>query len=156
MKDSELKIDRNCHVLYSRPCKKQIQAKIALHYPETQREAVWERVQRQYEAFLSDWRTNLGGRKNYHNGVGGTYDCIAIMSYYTVCRDMPVFCGTGRCSMRRSHLTSLFMHGSWRPAATSTRRNITWIVFVLAILLNVPKWCSSRWRTASWMSCGKD
>ena len=33
MKDSELKIDRSCHVLYSRPCKKQIQAKIALHYP---------------------------------------------------------------------------------------------------------------------------
>lgn len=91
MKDSELKIDRNCHVLYSRPCKKQIQAKIALHYPETQREAVWERVQRQYETFLSDWRTNLGGRKNYHNGVGGTYDCIAIMSYYTVCRDITSF-----------------------------------------------------------------
>ena len=63
----------------------------ALHYPETQREAVWERVQRQYEAFLSDWRTNLGGRKNYHNGAGGTYDCIAIMSYYTVCRDITSF-----------------------------------------------------------------
>ena len=24
---------------------------------------------------------------------------------------MPVSCGTGRCSMRRSHLTSLFTHG---------------------------------------------
>lgn len=54
MKDSELQFDRNCHVLYSKPCKKEILAKIALHYPEARREAVWEQVQRQYAAFLSD------------------------------------------------------------------------------------------------------
>ena len=35
-----------------------------------------------------------------------------------------------------------------------TRRNITWIFFVLAILLNVPKWCSSRWQGESWTGCG--
>ena len=29
-------------VLYSKPCKKEILAKIALHYPEAEREAVWE------------------------------------------------------------------------------------------------------------------
>ena len=34
MKDNELLFDRSCHVLYSKPCKKEIQAKIALHYPE--------------------------------------------------------------------------------------------------------------------------
>ena len=34
MKDSELQIDRSCHVLYSKPCKKEILAKITLHYPE--------------------------------------------------------------------------------------------------------------------------
>ena len=34
MKDDELPFDRSCHVLYSKPCKKEIQAKIALHYPE--------------------------------------------------------------------------------------------------------------------------
>ena len=33
MKDSELQIDRSCHVLYSKPCKKEILAKITLHYP---------------------------------------------------------------------------------------------------------------------------
>lgn len=88
MKDSELKIDRSCHVLYSKPCKKQIQAKIAIHYPETERESIWERVQIQYAEFLSDWRTDLGGRKNFHNGAGGTYDCIALMTYYMVCRDV--------------------------------------------------------------------
>ena len=32
MKDDELPFDRSCHVLYSKPCKKEIQSKIALHY----------------------------------------------------------------------------------------------------------------------------
>ena len=32
MKDSELQIDRSCHVLYSKPCKKEILAKITLLY----------------------------------------------------------------------------------------------------------------------------
>ena len=55
--------------------------KIALHYPEGECETVWEQVQRQYVTFLRDWRTDLGGSKNFHNGKGGTYDCIALMSY---------------------------------------------------------------------------
>ena len=54
MKDSELQIDRSFHVLYSKACKKEILAKIALHYPEAERETIWERVQRQYADFLSD------------------------------------------------------------------------------------------------------
>ena len=91
MKDNQLQIDRSCHVLYSKPCKKEIQKKIALHYPVAQREAVWERVQQQYVTFLSDWRTDLGGRKNFHNGAGGTYDCIAILSYYVACREVTSF-----------------------------------------------------------------
>lgn len=33
MKDNELQFDRSCHVLYSEACKKEIQSKIALHYP---------------------------------------------------------------------------------------------------------------------------
>ena len=70
MKDSELQIDRSCHVLYTKPCKKEILAKITLHYPEMEREAVWEQVQLRYAELLSDWRTDLGGRKNFHNGVG--------------------------------------------------------------------------------------
>ena len=40
MKDNELLFDRKCHVLYSKPCKKEIRAKIALHYPEVEREAI--------------------------------------------------------------------------------------------------------------------
>ena len=91
MRDNDLLFDRSCHVLYSKPCTKEIRAKIALHYPEAERETVWEKVQRQYAVFLSDWRTDLGGKKNFHNGVGGTYDCIAIMSYYTVCKAVTSF-----------------------------------------------------------------
>ena len=91
MKDSELQIDHSCHVLYSKPCKKEILAKITLHYPEVEREAVWEQVQLRYEELLSKWRTDLGGKKNFHNGVGGTYDCIAIMCFYDVCRDVVTF-----------------------------------------------------------------
>ena len=68
MKDSELQIDRSCHVLYSKPCKKEILAKIALHYPEVEREVVWEQVQLRYAELLSKWRTDLGGKKNFHNG----------------------------------------------------------------------------------------
>ncbi len=91
MKDKDLKFDRSCHVLYSKQCKKEILKKIALHYPQNERKAVWERVQLQYADFLSGWRTDLGGSRNFHNGKGGTYDCIAIMSYYVVCRSVTSF-----------------------------------------------------------------
>ena len=69
MNDSELQIDRSCHVLYSKTCKKEIQSKIALHYPEAEREVIWEKVQRQYVDFLSNWRKDLGGKRNFHNVV---------------------------------------------------------------------------------------
>ena len=35
---------------------------IVLHYSEAERETAWEKVQRQYVVFLSDWRTGLGGK----------------------------------------------------------------------------------------------
>ncbi len=88
MKDKEVKIDRSLHVLYSKQCKKEIQKAIASHFPERERDDVWEKVQLKYASFLNCWRTDLGGRKNFHNGVGGNYDCIALMAYYTVCKDV--------------------------------------------------------------------
>ena len=88
MKDEELEFDRSCHVLYSAPCKEQMLEKIALHYPPEERDAVWERVQKKYVEFISDWRTDLGGKNNFHNGPGGNYDCVALMAYYVVCRDV--------------------------------------------------------------------
>ena len=88
MRDKDLKFDRTCHVLYSKPCKAQILTKIALHYPLEKRDGIWTSVQKQYVGYLSDWRTDLGGSKNFHNGAGGTYDCIALMAYYVVCKDV--------------------------------------------------------------------
>ena len=87
MEDAKLQFDRRCHVLYTKACKREICAAIARHYPRAEREAVWEKVQLQYVEFLKDWRTDLGGQKNFHNGRGGTYDNIALLSYYTVCRE---------------------------------------------------------------------
>lgn len=91
MKNEELRFDRNCHVLYSRECEKEIRRKIALHYPENLRDEIWTKVQLKYVEFLKEWRTDLGGKKNFHNGKGGTYDCIAIMTYYVVCKDVTSF-----------------------------------------------------------------
>lgn len=66
MKDSELKFDRTCHVIYSKACKKEIQSKIALHYTPSEQEAVWEKIQNKYVEFLSDWRTDLGGKRQIY------------------------------------------------------------------------------------------
>ena len=77
--------------MYSKACEKEIKKKIALHYAEEERERVWTDVQLQYVDFLKNWRTDLGGKKNFHNGKGGTYDCIAIMAYYVVCKQVTNF-----------------------------------------------------------------
>ena len=60
MKDNELLFDRKSHVLYSKPCKKEILTKIALHYPEAELETVWEKVQRQYVVFLRSEERRVG------------------------------------------------------------------------------------------------
>ena len=44
MREKDLPIDRTCHVVYSKDCKAQIPGAIARHYPEGEREAVWEAV----------------------------------------------------------------------------------------------------------------
>lgn len=88
MKDNKLQFDRNCHVIYSKRCKKQILNKISMHYPKEKRNIIWVKIQNKYVNYLADWRTDLGGKKNFHNGAGGTYDCIALMAYYTVCKEV--------------------------------------------------------------------
>ena len=87
MKDSELEFDRKCHVIYSKKCKKEIQKMIATHYEKENQEKMWERVQLQFVEYLKKYRKDLGGKKNFHNGLCETYDCIALISYYKVCKD---------------------------------------------------------------------
>ena len=88
MKDKELNFDRTKHALYTKACKKQIQKMIALHYPPPTREEMWTRIQTRFADSLRKWDVDLGGEKNFHNGRGGTYDCIALMLYYAVCRSV--------------------------------------------------------------------
>ncbi len=90
MKNKDLQFDRNCHVLYSKVCEKEIKRAIKSHYPQNADE-VWTKVQLKYVELLKNWRTDLGGKKNFHNGKGGTYDCIAIMCYYVVCKEVVTF-----------------------------------------------------------------
>lgn len=91
MRDEEVVFDRRYHVIYSPECKEEILKKIRLHYPSEKVGEVFEAVQKQYSDYLRNYRTDLGGKANFHNGVAGTYDCIALFSYYTVCRDKTSF-----------------------------------------------------------------
>lgn len=91
MQDENVIFDRRYHVLYSTECKEEILKRIRLHYSPEKVDEVFEAVQVQYSDYLKDYRTDLGGKANFHNGVAGTYDCIALFSYYTVCRDKTSF-----------------------------------------------------------------
>lgn len=91
MKNKDLVFDWNVHVLYSKECEKILKKKIALHYKKEQINEIWEKIQLQYVDFLNDWRTDLKGKENFHNGKGGTYDCIAIFAYYVVLKDVTTF-----------------------------------------------------------------
>lgn len=88
MKEEDLKINRKCHVIYSNECKDAILRALAKHYPEDKIEEVFTKVQEQYVSYLNGFRTDLGGPKNMHNGIGGTYDCIMMFSFYAVCKDV--------------------------------------------------------------------
>lgn len=91
MKDNELKIDRTCHVIYSKKCKNVILKYISMHYQDDQVEDIFTLVQKQYVAWLQDYRNDLGEKKNFHNGTGGTYDNIMALAYYVVCKDVTSF-----------------------------------------------------------------
>ena len=62
--------------------------KIKLHYKEDKQEQIWTNVQLKYVNYLSTWRTDLGGKKNFHNFKGKTYDYITLRCYYAVCKDV--------------------------------------------------------------------
>lgn len=87
MEDKELVFDREHHILYTKQCREEILNKISLHYSAEDVEKIFTKVQFQYIEFLKDYRTDLGGKKNFHNGTGGNYDCIALFSYYVVCKE---------------------------------------------------------------------
>ena len=71
--NSELKIDLDKHVMYSPLMEKIIKGRLKKKYKGDAIERMWEKVQQQYSYFLKDF-PYLGGKKNTHNGTGGTYD----------------------------------------------------------------------------------
>ena len=75
------------HIFYTKRCKKVIKTAIALRYPSNEQENVFDKINDQYCEYLRNWGIELGGKKNFHNGKGGTYDCVAILTYYKVCKD---------------------------------------------------------------------
>ena len=91
MEEKELEFDRENHVIYSDKCKKVIQKYIALHYSKEKQDEIFENIQVQYVDWLKTFRKDLGGKRNFHNGVGGTYDNIMVLSYYVVCKEVTSF-----------------------------------------------------------------
>lgn len=83
MKESELKIDWKKHVCYSKQAKKVIRKRLAEQFDAGETEKRWEDVQLKYVEYL-ETLPYLGGKKNGHNGAGGTYDCITVLAYYEV------------------------------------------------------------------------
>ena len=62
-----------------------------MHYQDNQVEDIFTLVQKQYVAWLQDYRNDLGEKKNFHNGTGGTHDNIMVFAYYVVCKDVTSF-----------------------------------------------------------------
>ena len=125
MKDNELQFDRSCHVLYSRPCKKEIQKKIALHYPETERKAVWEQVQRQYVDFLSNWRTDLGGKKNFHKSRGLLALRLCVWLFYSLLHSNYLVSLKGFISPRETGIALLRYRCLNRTQAVNSYNTVT-------------------------------
>jgi|GEM_PF-217383 len=81
MQEKELDIDLSVHVCYSQKEKEVLQDYLSKRRSPDEAQRLWEKVQQQYVSFLKD-QPYLGGKKCTHNGVGGTYDCIATMALY--------------------------------------------------------------------------
>ncbi|WP_329886090.1 L-2-amino-thiazoline-4-carboxylic acid hydrolase [Pseudoramibacter sp. HA2172] len=89
MKENEPKIDRTRHAVYTKACREEIIKHIAAHYPEEQVDEVFETFQNRYAEYLNAWDEDLGGEKNFRNkGAGGTFDSIALLCLYSVCKDV--------------------------------------------------------------------
>lgn len=88
MQEKELPIDTEKHVCYSKAVKKVIQDRLRQQFDEEEAKVYWEKIQQQYVEYLKTL-PYLGGRKNGHNGAGGTYDCIALFAYYEVLGKKP-------------------------------------------------------------------
>lgn len=79
----ESQIDLRKHVPYSPLMEKIIREHLKKKYEGVAAEQMWKKVQRQYADFLKDL-PYLGGKKNTHNGTGGTCANADICDYWIV------------------------------------------------------------------------
>ena len=88
MEEKKVPFDRKKHVCYSLLAKKVILSHLKQHCRPEEAGRLWARIQLQYADFLRQ-TSDMGGKANRHNGVGGTYDCIALFAYYEVLNHEP-------------------------------------------------------------------
>jgi len=84
MKEKDLPFDRSRHAIYTKNAKKCVQTLLRRYCDAPKAEALWERVQLQYCAFLED-EPALGGVKM----TASIYDPILIFAWYAVIPDKP-------------------------------------------------------------------
>lgn len=84
MREKDLPFDRTKHAIYSKKAKKCVQTLLRRYYDERTAASLWEKVQRQYCAFLED-EPALGGVKM----KASIYDPILIFAWYAVVPDKP-------------------------------------------------------------------
>lgn len=78
-------MDKN-HLKFSKITKKVILTYLRDHYDSAKEEALYEALEKQYEAFLIDM-PNLGGKKN--GQAQSVYDCVALFALYEVVPEKP-------------------------------------------------------------------
>lgn len=84
MKEKDLPIDLNKHVIYTKNAKKCVQKLLRRYYDEKTTAELWEKVQLKYAEFLEE-EPALGSAKI----TVSIYDPILIFAWYTVVPDKP-------------------------------------------------------------------
>lgn len=88
MKEKQLPFDHKKHICYSQLVKRVIHHYLSARCDKEKADALWESIQIKYVEFLRDLPA-LGGKKNRHNGTGGTYDCIMLFALYECSEEKP-------------------------------------------------------------------
>ena len=76
------------HLPISKEMETVLKRHLSAKYTQTVADDIWKNILTQYEAFTKDL-PDLGGKRNRHNGPGGTYDCIALFAYYEALNHEP-------------------------------------------------------------------
>ena len=84
---SEVTYDESIYYPYTEPCKALINQLLNGKYSLEEAELLASQINESYINYLKKFNRNLGGKSNSRNGVGGTYDCIALCCVYELCKD---------------------------------------------------------------------